>query len=75
MTEGGGGSLEQAVEAQGFSKEAIGAATSKLISASIGDIAVELGALVLTRLWMFHRSRCATRIATKRFVINLVISY
>ncbi len=44
MTEGGGSSSPDGVAgtagAQGFSKEAIGAATSKLISASIGDSAV-----------------------------------
>lgn len=42
MTEGGGDSSPEvaAGTAQGFTKEAIGAATSKLISASIGDIVV-----------------------------------
>lgn len=44
MTEGGGSSSPDVAAdttgAQGFTKEAIGAATSKLISASIGDITV-----------------------------------
>jgi len=44
MIEGGGSSSPDVAAdtpgARGFSKEAIGAATSKLISASIGDIAV-----------------------------------